>query len=70
MKMDLGSLIFGIIVIVAVCYIIYDSIPSEYAKLVEIFGGYADTSSVKLENEKSPLHSIFCGASGSGKTFL
>ena len=68
--MERGFLIFGIIVIVAVCYIIYDSIPSEYAKLVEIFGGYADRILVKFEYAKSPLHTTVCGASGIGKTFL
>ena len=52
------------------CYIVYDSIPSEYTKLEESFGGFINRSLIRFENEKSPLHTIVYGGIGTGKTYF
>ena len=52
------------------CYIAYDSIPNEYTKLEESFGGFINKSLVKFEYEKSPLHTIVYGGTGIDKTFF
>ena len=54
--METGSAVFIFIIIIGVCYIIYDSRPSKYTKLGESFGGI-----VRFEYEKSPLHTIVYG---------
>ena len=52
------------------CYIVYDSIPSEYTKLEEGFVGFIYRSLVRFEYEKSPLHTIvYCGT-GTRKTYF
>ena len=53
-----------------ICFIIYDSIPSKYTKLEESFGGFMNRSLVRFEYEKSPLQSIVCGGTGTGKHIL
>ena len=48
----------------------YDSIPSKYTKLEESFGGFMNRSQVRFEYEKSPLHTIVYGGTGTGKTYF
>ena len=50
------------------CYMIYNSIPSKYAKLEERFDGFIKRSLIRFEYEKSPLHTIVYGGTGTGKT--
>ena len=38
--METGSAVFILIIIIGICYIIYDSRPSKYTKLEESFGGF------------------------------
>ena len=67
--METGSAVFFIIII-GICYIIYDSRPSKYTKLEESFGGFMNRSLVRFEYEKSPLHTIVYGGTGTGKTYF
>ena len=53
-----------------VCFIIYDLIPSKYTKLEEIFNGFINSSLVRFEYGKSPLHSTVYGGTGTGKTYF
>ena len=50
--------------------IIYDSIPSKNTILDENFGGFMNRSLVRFEYEKSPLHTIVNGGTGTGKTYF
>ena len=69
--METGSAVFiFIIIIIGICYIIYDSRPSKYTKLEESFGGFMNRSLVRFEFEKSPLHTIVYGGTGTGKTYF
>ena len=68
--MDKGGILFFLIIIIGICYIIYDSIPSKYKKLEESFGGFINRSLVRLEYEKSSLHTIVYGGTGTGKTYF
>ena len=65
--MDKGGILFFLIIIIGICYIIYDSKPSKYTKLEERFGGLMNRSLVRLEYEKSQLHTIVYGGTGTGK---
>ena len=56
--MEKVSLILILLLVVVVCYIIYDSMPSKYTKLDQKF------------RNKSPLHTIIYGATGTGKTYF
>ena len=67
--MEKVSLILILLLVVAVCYIIYDSMPSKYTKLDENFGGFIHRSVLRFDFEKSPLHTIIYGATGTGKTY-
>ena len=66
--MEAGSVVFILFLIIIFCFIIYDSIPSKYTKLEESFGGFMIRSLVRFEYEKSPLHTIVYGGTGTGKT--
>ena len=68
MKKKTGSPVIIFIFLIGICYMIYDSIPSKYTKLEESFGGFMNRSLVRLEYEKSPLHTIVYGGTGTGKT--
>ena len=68
--METGSAIFLCILIIIFCFILYDSIPSEYTKREESFGGFMNRSLVRFEYEKSPLHTIVYGGTGTGKTYF
>ena len=68
--MDKGGILFIFIIIIAICFIFYNSIPSKYTKLEESFGGFMNRSLVKFEYEKSPLHTIVYGGTGTGKTYF
>ena len=59
--METGSKVFILFLIIILCFIIYDSIPSKYTKLEESFGGFMNRSLVRFEFEKSPLHIIVYG---------
>ena len=66
--MEKGGILFFLIIIIAICFIIYDSIPSKYTKLEESFDGFMNRSLVRFENEMSALHAIVYGGTGTGKT--
>ena len=68
--METGGAVFIFIIIIGICYIIYDSRPSKYRKLEESFGGFMNRSLVRFEYEKSPLHTIVYGGTRRGKTYL
>ena len=68
--MDKGGILFIFIIIIAICFIFYSSIPSKYTKLEESFGGFMDRCLMKFEYEKSPLHTIVYGGAGTGKTYF
>ena len=68
--METGCAVFIFIIIIGICYIIYDSIPSKYTKLEESFGGFMNRSLVRFDYEKSPLHTIVYGGTGTGKTYF
>ena len=68
--MDKGGILFFINIMIGNCYIIYDSTPSKNTKLEESFGGFMNWSLVRFEYEKSPLHTIVYGGTGTGKTYF
>ena len=68
--MEKGSTVIFLMIIIGICYIIYDSIKSKYTKLEESFGGFMNRSLVRFEHEKSPLHTIVYGGTGTGKTYF
>ena len=68
--METGSAIIIFFFFIGFCYIIYDSIPSKYTKLEYSFGGFNNRSLVRFEYEKSPLHTIVYGGTGTGKTYF
>ena len=68
--MDKGDILFIFIIIIAICFIFYKSIPSNYTKLEESFGGFMNRSLVRFEYEKPPLHTIVYGGTGTGKTYF
>ena len=68
--METVSAIFICFLIIIFCFILYDSIPSEYTKLEESFGGFMYRSLFRFEYEKSPLHIIVYGGTGTGKTYF
>ena len=68
--METGSAVIIFIFLIGICYIIYDSIPSKYTKLDKRFAGFMNRSLVRFEYEKSPLHTIVCGGTGTGKTYF
>ena len=65
-----GSAIFVFIFIIMICCMLHDSIPSEYTKLEEKFGEFIKKSSIRFEYEKSPLHTIVYGGTGTGKIYF
>ena len=66
--MENGPLFFILVLVAFVCFIMYYDFPSKYTKLEENFGGFMNETLVKFEFEKSPLHTIVYGATGTGKT--
>ena len=58
------------ILIILFCFILYDSIPGKYTRLEESSGGFMNRSLVRFEYEKSPLHPIVFGGTGTGKTYF
>ena len=68
--METGSAVFIFIIIIGICYIIYDSRPGKYTKLEENFGGSMNRSLVRFEYEKSPLHTLVYGGTGTAKTYF
>ena len=69
-NMETGSAIFIFIFIIVFCYMLYDSIPSKYTKLEENFGGFINKCFIRFEYEKSPLHTIVYGGTGTRKTYF
>ena len=63
-------MLFIFIFIIGFCFIVYDSIPCKYTKLEESFGGFMNRSLVRFEYEKSPLHTIVYGGTGTGKRYF
>ena len=68
--MDKGDILFIFIIIMTICFIFYNSIRSKYTKLEESFGEFMNRSLVRFEYEKSPLHTIVYGGTGTGKTYF
>ena len=68
--METDSAVIIFILITGISFMIYDSIPIKYTKLEESFGGFMNRSLVRFEYEKSPLHTIVYGGTGTGKTFF
>ena len=68
--MENGPLNFILVFVAFVCFIVYYDLPSKYTTLEENFGGFMDKSLVRSEFEKSPLHTIVYGATGTGKTYF
>ena len=68
--MDKSGILFFLIIIIGICYLLYDSIPSNYTKLEESFAGFMKRNLVRFEYEKSPLHTIVYGGTGTGKTYF
>ena len=65
-----GGIHFIFIIIIAICFIFYNSIPSKYTKLEESFGGFMNKGLFRFEYEKSPLHSIVYGGTDTGKIYF
>ena len=68
--METVSAVTIFIFLIGICYILFDSIPSKYTKLEESFGGFMNRSLVRFEYEKSPLHTIVHGGTGTGKIYF
>ena len=67
--METGSAIIIFIFLIGICSIIYGSISNKYTKLEESFDGFMNRSLVRFEYEKSPLHTIVYGGTGTSKTY-
>ena len=67
--MDKGGIFFIFIIIIGFCFF-YNWIPSKYTKLEESFGGFMNRSLVRFEYEKSSLHTIVFGGTGTGNTYF
>ena len=59
-----------IITVFVFAFIIYDSVPSKCDALEKIFKGHEDEKLKQFENEKSPLHTIVYGGTGTGKNIF
>ena len=68
--MDKGGILFIFIIKIAICFIFHNSVPSKYTELEESFGGFMNRSLVRFEYEKSPLHTIVYGGTGTSKTYF
>ena len=68
--MQTGCAIFIFIFLIMLWYMKYNSIPSKYTKLEESFGRFENRSLIRFELEKSPLHTIFYGGTGTSKTYF
>ena len=66
--METGPLILIFILIVILCFLVYDILPNKYTKLEESFDGFMSKSLVRFEFERLPLHTIVYVASNTGKT--
>ena len=68
--MEAGSADIIVNVIIILCFIGYDSTPSKYTNLEESFVGFRERCLVRFAIEKSPLHTILYGGTGTGKTYF
>ena len=68
--METVLIIFLFLLVAAACYIVYSDLPSKFTKLEENFGGFMNRRLVRFEFERSPLHTIVYGASGTGRTYF
>ena len=68
--MENGPFIFILVLVAFVYFIMYYDSAIKYTKLEENFGGFMNKSLVRVEFEKSPLHTIVYGAAGTGKTYF
>ena len=68
--MEKVSLILILLLVVAVCYIIYDSMPSKFTKPDQNFGVFIHRRAIRFEFEKSTLHTIIYGANCTGKAYF
>ena len=69
-KIEIAGTVLFLTLIFILCFIIYDSIPSKYTKLEESFGGFMNRCPTRFEYEKSPLHTVVYGGTGTGKTYF
>ena len=67
--MENGPVIFIIVLVAFVCFIMFYESPSKYTKLEENFGEFLNKRLVKFEFEKSHLHTIVYGATGTKDLF-
>ena len=68
--MEAGSAVIIVIFIIILCFIVYDSTPSKYTKLEESFVGFTERCLLRFAIEKSPLHTIVYGGTGTAKTYF
>ena len=68
--METGSVVFILFLIIILCFIIYDSIPSKYTKLGESFGGLMNRSLVNLNMKSHHYILLFMVELVQGKHFL
>ena len=70
LKNEKSSVFIIVIILIIISFIIYNSMPSKYTKLEEIFGGFLDRCVVRFGFEKSSIHTIFHGGTGTVKTYF
>ena len=68
--MHKGGILFIFIIIIAICFIFYNSIPSKYTKLEESFGGFINRSLVRFEYESHHYILLFMVELAQGKHIL
>ena len=66
LKMETGSKVIICVFFIVICFTLYDLIPSKYTKLEDSFVGFMKRSQVRFDYEKSPLHTIVYGGTGTG----
>ena len=69
-KLERAFAIIIFIFVILFCCILYNSLPGKYKKSEENFGGFMKKRLVKIEFEKSPLHTIVYCATGTGKNYF
>ena len=67
--METCSVVIIFIFINLVCIMVYDSLPSKYTNLEECLGRFIERRPLRFEYEKSSLHTIVYGGTGTGNTY-
>ena len=68
--METSSLVIIFIFIFIIYFIVNESITNNYAKSEESFDEFVKSFLMRFEYENSPLHTIVCGGTGTGKTYF